>query len=323
MRTSPFFLLKRLTLSLLVIGLLSSCLSDSLSPTHEEEPPPQEPITEPVPPDGILETVTWNVEWYGHTSRGPSDEALQTSNAVEVLDSLEADLYALQEVFDNDALQNIVSKMAEYRGFTSDYNTSPSFSQQTAFIYNTNTIDSLSSGLITEGQNSGDWAGGRFPMFFEFNYSFQNTTIPIYAVVIHAEAFADQESYDSRREAAQSLYNFLINNKADANIILLGDYNDDIDISTFENNETPYQPFVDDSQNFQIATAPLSQNNESSIIGFDEMIDHITLSNELFNLYVDGSEDVFMEVQDFITDYENTTTDHFPVVSRFDITQNQ
>lgn len=301
--------------------LLSSCLSSSLSSNEDDEQLSEDLfVTDPVPPDGILETVTWNIEWYGHTSRGPSDEQLQTDNVLRVIDTLRADLYALQEIFSNRALQNITKRMEGYRGFASDFDQNPSFSQQTAFIFNTNTIDSVSSGLITENQNTDDWAGGRFPMFFEFDYSFEDVTIPVFAVVIHAEAFADQESYNSRRGAAESLYNFLTEKKADANIILLGDFNDDVDLSTFNNEETPYHLFAEDTLNYKIATKSLSEKNFSSTVEFNEMIDHIVFSNELFNRHVTGSEKVFTRVTNFIEMYTSTTSDHFPVFTEFVIT---
>lgn len=313
----------KITLLLFSTIFISSCLNDTLS-TKEEEDPPKTDIdpNEQVSADGILEAVTWNLEWYGQTSRGPSNELSQTKNILEVMDSLKADLYAVEEVLDNQAMQDIAGNMTGYRGFTSDYSVSPSFSQQTGFIFNTNTIDSVSSGLITDGQNGNDWASGRYPMYFEFNYSYQGNTIPIYAVVIHAKAFDDQESYNRRKRAAESLYNYLMDKKPNANIIFLGDFNDDMDESIYNNAETPYKLFVDDSQNFQIATLPLSQNGATSTVNYSDMIDHIVLSDELFNLYIDDSENVFTNVENFITDYGNTTSDHYPVISKFNITQN-
>ena len=305
-----------------VIFLAASCdFEDVSGPNPEPDPdpdpdPPPVDMTGTVPPDGILETVTWNIEWYGSNGNGPSNESLQTDNAIIVLDSLKADLYAFQEIRDQQALENLTGRMKGYRGFTA---AEQPRTQHTAFVFNTNTIDSVSSGLITEGQSDFDWASGRFPFFFSFNYSFEDITIPVYAVVIHSKAGDDQEDYQRRRRAAQSLYTFLTRNKPDANIVFLGDYNDDVDESIYQGNETPYQPFVEDEENFFVVSRSISESGQSSTVNFPDVVDHITVSNEMEDLYILGSEGAFVPTDDFIDNYGSTTSDHYPIKAEFDI----
>src|SRR5699024_10117710 len=94
---------------------------------------------EPRSIDGILEAVTWNIKY---DQFGPSNETLQANNIVKVADTLNADLYAFEEVKSNQALQNLTSRMKGYRAiFVETRN------QGNGFIYNTNTIDSVSSGI--------------------------------------------------------------------------------------------------------------------------------------------------------------------------------
>lgn len=321
-----------------VILYLGACGSTSYNPPPEE-PKEDQPLgipddsladNDPVPADGILESVTWNLNWYGDKMygaddeyggpNGPFDEFLQTKNILKVADSLRADLYAVQEVYSNKALQDIVENMSGYRGFTADH---IDWIQQTGFIYNTNTIDSLDTGAITEGQDSNDWAG-RLPLYFNFMYNFDGKKYEFYAVDIHAKAFDDQSSYERRRDAAQSLYNYLKNEKPGARIIFLGDYNDDVDESIYEEDgkavESPYQPFVTDSDNFKVVSGALSSEGNSSTVDYPDMIDHITISNEIFNNYIDGSVAVFKFDDDFISNYGNTTSDHYPVWAKYDLT---
>jgi len=277
---------------------------------------------DPVPADATLETVTWNIEWYGDGDgqNGPSDEKLQTENIVSVTDSLKADLYAFQEVYSQQALNSITENMSDYRGFVADH---ISWIQKTAFVYNTNSIDSVSAGAITEGQNDNAWAG-RFPLYFEFTYTYEEKTMDFYAIVIHAKAFDDQESYQRRKSAAQDLYDYLTANKPDANIIFLGDYNDDVDVSIYENGgqpaETPYQPFVENDNHFRVVTKILSENDKSSTVSYPDMIDHITMSDELYSFFVDESAHVFQFDSSFISNYGSTTSDHYPVWAKFDVT---
>lgn len=308
---------------LYILTILSICTYGCGSGTKTVDPTPgvDEKELMPVSPDGRLETVTWNLEWYGSGGNGPDNEDLQTQNILQVIDSLKADLYAFQEVFDQEALNRIVLPMKGYRGFVSPH---ISWIQKTAFVYNTATIDSISAGSLMEeeGQNRYDWANGRFPLFFEFDYRYQNQLTRIFAIVIHAKAFDDQESYQRRKQAARTLYRYLTEYQTEARIILLGDYNDDVDVSIYDASATPYEDFVTPEHHFRVVTKSLSDDNFSSTVHYPDMVDHITISNELFNLIVGGSEQVYTKSETFIPDYTETTSDHYPVWAKFNLLGN-
>lgn len=300
------------------LSLLTSCDFDNVSgsdPEPDPDPSPPADTVDAVAPDGILETVTWNLEWYGSFGNGPSDEDLQTRNALKVIDSLKADLYALQEITDQTALNELTDLMKGYRGFIAEEQPR---NQHTAFVFNTQTIDSVSSGLITENQDYTDWASGRYPFYFSFTYSYQGAEIPVYAVVIHAKASDDQDSYERRKRAAESLHTYFTRNKPDANIIFLGDYNDDVDESIYQSSETPYISFIQDNDDFLVVTESLSEQDQSTTVTYDDAVDHITISNEMEAFYTVGSEMAF-EPQSFIENYGTTTSDHYPVIAKFDI----
>jgi len=290
-----------------------------------------------VPADPTLETVTWNLQWYGSNFSGPTDFTLQTKNIVRVVDSLNADLYAFEEVNHQKSLDDIVTHMPGYKGFTADY---ISRDQQMAVVYNTTTIDSLEAGPISAGDVREEyqadwsyfWASGRLPLYFRFTYTFENTTKEFYAVVIHGKANYGEtageyaEAYERRKKAAEGLYYYLQDHKPDANIILLGDYNDDVDQSIYyitEGNyaETPYYKFVNDQTHFDVLTKKLSDSGISASVNYEDIIDHITISDELFDEYVTNSTAVYDEPQSYITDYGQTTSDHLPVWAKFDVTK--
>lgn len=302
----------------------------------EEEQAEEIPETDEVAADATLETVTWNIEWYGSGFSGPSDFEQQTRNIVRVTDSLDADLYAFQEVHEQENLEKLTSKMKGYRGFIA---THVGQSQKMAFAFNTNSIDSLDSGAITSedvrqeyrSQWDYNWASGRTPMYFSFDYTFEGTTEQFYAVVIHGKANTgdnDQEyreAYERRKNAAEGLYHYLLDNHADDNIILLGDYNDDLDESIYydssgEHAETPYLPFVNDDTNFDALSKKLSDSGESASVNYEDIIDHITVSNELSDNHVQNSTAVYDAPLSYIESYGQTTSDHLPVWAKFDVT---
>lgn len=323
-----------LTALLLFLASCSTPYQPEEDPEEEEEQEEQIEQNDPVSPDGVLETVTWNLLGFGTGFTGPSDWDLQTKNIVEVVDSLDADLYAFQEVADQSALNDIVQYMEGYSGFTAEY---VSQQQKMAFVYNTNTIDSLEAGTIEDVREayqsdwSHYWASGRTPLFFRFNYTYQNTTQNFYAVVIHAKAHTGgsseeyAEAYERRKRAAEGLYYYLLDNEPDANVILLGDYNDDVDESIYYEEspdnfaQTPYYQFVNDTDDFDVITKKFSDSGESASINYEDIIDHITISNELFDEHVQNST-LIHDPRSYIENYGNTTSDHLPVWAKFDIT---
>jgi hypothetical protein len=53
------------------------------------------------------------------------------------------------------------------------------------------------------------------------------------------------------------------------------------------------------------------------MIGYNDFIDHVIISNELEADYINGSARLIREVNDWIANYATTTADHIPVLSRY------
>ena len=77
-----------------------------------------------------------------------------------------------------------------------------------------------------------------------------------------------------------------------ANIVLLGDYNDDLDESIGTGPST-YSSIISDGD-FDGITITLSESGLRPYIFQDNVIDHITISNELYDNYLEGSEGLFI-----------------------------
>lgn len=305
-------------------------------PTSADSGIPDDSVADnaPVPKDGVFEVVTWNIYFYGDKTHGddpnwdpmgPEDELKQTRNVVKIADSLRADLYAVQEIRNQAAINDIAENMEDYRGFTADH---IDWKLKLGFIYNTHTIDSVSSGAITEGQSQYSWSGRR-PFYFKFNYMYRGQKVPFYVVNIQAKGNTNQPSYERRKNAAQDLYDYLKENKPDANIIFLGDFNDDVDESIYikdngEPAETPYIPFVSDNS-FHPLSKTLSDAGKTSVYqrSYHDVIDHIIVNDGVAPYYVKDSIHRFRFGEDYIPDYGETTSDHFPVWAKFDMSRSQ
>src|SRR6056297_16664 len=269
-----------------------------------------------IPKEQTFDVVTWNVEWFGSSGNGPDDTDLQLTNVITVVETIDADLYALQEISSQTRFLALVDSLEEYSGFWADYS---SQTQNTAYLYKTSIINSIDSGLLEAGQQEFDWAF-RLPLFFEFDATVEGVTRRIHAYNVHAKALADEESYDRRTLASLRMKVYLDNNRQNENVLFLGDYNDQLFTSTYNEQESPYKNFVDDGSYFTI-TGSLEQRGLNSFIAGQNqsMLDHITVTNDLIEDHIDGAQRV--ENPNYIGSYISTTSDHAPVWTRFDFSR--
>lgn len=254
--------------------------------------------------------ATWNIEWFGDDERGPDDNELQFQNVLEVITTIDADVYTFQEIASVASWNQLVNALPGYSGILASY----SQTQRTAFLYRDETITLRGNGLLSTGQNSFDWAG-RLPLWFHFDATINGVTREIHAYGVHAKAFTDAESYQRRVNASNQLKTYLDGFREDENIIFFGDYNDRLMISNSPGEPSPYANFVDDPNYFAVTLSLEAQGATS--FRSTSMIDHITVSGELIQDHVDGEQRV-ENTNAYIPNYLNTTSDHYPVVTSFE-----
>jgi Lamin Tail Domain len=89
-----------------------------------------------------------------------------------------------------------------------------------------------------------------------------------------------------------------------------------LDTSITPGNASPYANFVNDPADYRFPTQALSALGISSTTSFPDTIDHHLNSNEANATYINGSVEVF-RVDQFIPNYDASTSDHFPVLTRY------
>jgi hypothetical protein len=151
----------------------------------------------------------------------------------------------------------------------------------------------------------------------------KNDTIYFYVVHLKANSgSSDQSSYDRRKNAAITLKNFIDQNRSGKKCIVLGDWNDDVDQSVVRINssylESPFLSFVNDSANYFYASMQLSMAGENSYVSSQNMIDHQVMTKALKDsFYVANSALVMKQTASQISGYANNTSDHYPVLARY------
>ncbi|HVG41853.1 MAG TPA: T9SS type A sorting domain-containing protein, partial [Chitinophagaceae bacterium] len=209
--------------------------------------------------------------------------------------------------------------------------------QKQALVYKTSVVSNVTSRLILSSSStaSTNWSSGRFPLLVTADVSKNGgTASAVNFIVVHAKAntgsTAEQiESYNRRKAGIQELKDTLDAFFANDEIIILGDYNDDLDRTiaptTGADTVSSYQVLIADStdaNSYRAVTLPLSLFKQQSTTSFPDVIDHVTISNELAQNYLALSATIYSDIAALagITNYAATTSDHFPVRTRYLLT---
>jgi len=314
-----------------------------------------------LPKEDTFDIVTYNLEFFGTNvigadgkEFGPTDNALQIENVAKVMIKLDADVYAVQEVSDDKALETLISKIS-VNGKIFDKVVSPIWSysfnppqdnfppQKLVVIYNTQTVtvkntrvmfkdfyDQIRAKTVTlanypspDGNNEDFFSAGRLPYMVQIETNVGGVKKLLNLVDLHARANkgTDMNKYNMRKYDAQVLKDSLDQYYANHNLIILGDYNDDVKASVIAPNPSSYKMFVDDTANYNPLTLEISKAGTFSYLSSGGFLDHIMISNELNDQYVQNSTAVYDPRAD-IVNYTTTTSDHGPVIARFELKGN-
>ena len=277
-----------------------------------------------VPAQGTAATLdvgSWNVEWFGDASNGPSNDALQLSNVKDVIAGADLDVWGVEEVVDAVEWSSLKSQLTGYTAVLSNDASVTSGStyygateQKVGLIFKSSVGSVVGSKIILTAYDS-DFAG-RPPLEVKLNVTLNGTTEQVVFIVLHMKAFNDVPSWQRRQNAAVALKSYIDTTYPTQKVVVLGDWNDDVDTSITAGQASPYANFVGAPASYTFPTGALSAAGVSSTVSYTDMIDHHLNSNEMYATYVASSAKVF-RADTYISSYGTTTTDHYPVISRY------
>ncbi|MXO06237.1 T9SS-dependent choice-of-anchor J family protein [Flavobacterium sp. HBTb2-11-1] len=310
------------------------------------------------------DVVTYNLEFFGTDVKdktgkefGPTNDVLQIENVAKVMNKLNADVYVVQEVSDEQALDALIQKIS-INGKTFDKTISTSWSysfkdldpnfppQKLVVLYNTQTTTVKSTKVLfkdlydqirfntvvlpgypgsetPEINDDSFFSSGRLPYLVQVEANIGGIKKEINLIDLHARANSgtDISKYNQRKYDIDYLKDALDAEYPDANLILLGDFNDDVKAWVGNaSTASSYKKFVDDTTNYNALTWDISQAGAYSFLSSQGFLDHILISNELNDDYIDKSIAVYDPRND-IANYTTTTSDHGPVIARFELKQ--
>lgn len=276
-----------------------------------------------IPPKGTSTTLDigeWNIEWFGSTQYGPTNETLQRENVRDVIKGADLDIWAVEEIVSASQWSQLLAELPGYAGLlanepsvTSGSSYYTSAEQKVGILYKTSAITVKSAKIILTAEDYN--FAGRPPLQVSLTASVGGATLDFVLVALHAKAMSDAESYDRRKGGSVALKSYLDSTYPSAAVIVAGDFNDDVDTS-ISGNLSPYKNFVDDAADYMFPTKALSDAGKSSTASGGAMIDHHLVTNEMKSLFVSGSAEIY-RVDQYIASYSSTASDHYPTITRY------
>lgn len=259
-----------------------------------------------------LDLATWNIEWFGHASNGPSDDNLQESLVLKIIGESGIDFFAVQEISSNTRFQSVLQKLgANYGGQTVSNANNDQF---LGIIYNTQTVTVQKVETILG--NDSYYFAGRLPLVARTTIKLNGKSFPVTFINIHAKAGSTTTDYERRKAAAERLKQWIDTNIPKEAVVVMGDFNDVMQGSiTNSSFTTPYQPFLDDPARYALLTKDLKCSFFAAT--YCSPIDHLIMSDELFGQIVPYSVAPFSELSTMIPYFHDNASDHLPVLARF------
>ena len=250
-----------------------------------------------------IEVVTWNIERFPKLGQRTID------SVANIINSLNADIYCLQEISSLPMFLELVEMLDGYNYIASD---ATDYLNLVVLYKENQFIVRSQLSLFTDSVYEFAY---RPPLRLEMTYLGQNS---FDFTLINMHLKCCNNGYDRRKASVDILHDYL-NSSVQSGIvnhIVVGDWNDDISDSY---NQNSFNIFLEDNDNYRYVTYDNAHSNTNiydSFPSYPSFIDHIMISADLFEK--EGSGDVqTIRLGDYISGYDEIISDHRPVVWRF------
>jgi len=263
--------------------------------------------------DSTFEVVSWNIEWF------PKNGQVTADSVKTIIQSLAADVYALQEIDDTTLLKQVVSTIPGYSCYFKS-----TYYGGLAYVYNTNTVQVNEKYEIYTSQPFWN-TFPRSPQVLELTFNNEDYVI----INNHFKCCGDgtlntndPNDEEMRRLSAVTLLKQYIDSLfIDERVIIVGDLNDILTDPTANN---VFNSFLNDSDylfvDFPIA---LGSSSNFSYPSWPSHLDHILISNELFaDFSKPNSWLSCIRIDDYMSSwnaYDNNISDHRPIGLRLQV----
>ena len=255
-----------------------------------------------------LDILTWNIEHY------PKND-LTNYYLVELIDSLDVDIIALQEIENSNSLNELANGLPSWEAIIGPSH----YGQRNAYLINTESINYTNDyEILTDIPNE---PFTKFPFILEFTFSDTEFIIINNHFKCCGDGTIDDSNYNDeeyrRLYAIQLIKDYLDKNHHSDNVIVLGDLNDEL-----IDNENVFELIIDDYENYLFTDYEIALGSEEfwSFPSWPSHLDHIWITNELFSNHV-NTETILIEnyLENGLSAYEQYISDHRPVLLQLSI----
>ena len=282
-----------------------------------------------------LNIVTWNIENFPKNDLTP--DYVQT-----IVDSMNVDIIALQEIRNLTSLNNIVNNLGNnwlaYRSpGSSNYG-------NLAFLINTDEINIINNPYNMPNQEfvCPDYAlnianhrcSYENPIDFEYNFAYRMPYIldfeynnQLFSLVnIHLKCCNSNGAEKPRRfDSINHLYNYIESNLNERNILIVGDYNDNLNTQVNYTGSDTGIFYLLESNGYAFADESISNGSSAnfSYPSYPSHIDHIVINaNILDNPNITYETQTLLVENIFsggFSEYDSYVSDHRPILINLDI----
>ena len=249
--------------------------------------------------DQTLEVVTWNIENF------PMNATTQET-VVEIIETMDADVIAIQEITSLSAFSDLLGELSGWSGNVLQFNGS---NLMLGYLYKNSEVQvvTVAENLFNDMSEENNFAFTAFrgPMLTKVRHM---NGLEVNLINVHYKCCDGSE--DRRRAANAKLKEYIDMNLADEEVIVLGDFNDEL-----VDEDNVFQNFLDDASNYRFATIDIAGGGTAnwSFPSFPSHLDQILITDELFEkvmltetLILDNCSNVYL----------STVSDHRPVIMR-------
>ena len=243
-----------------------------------------------------LDIVTWNIEHFPKNSS-------TVDTLIHIIPELFVDIIALQEIESSLSLNQLRAGLGtNWVSYIAEENSSWG---ELAYLINTNEVEITVPPYEILSQYSYYFA---YRPPFAINITYQNHDY----VIINVHYKCCDGSEDRRLQSSVYLDNYISQNLSNEKVIVVGDYND-----LLIDNPNVFTPFLNNPNEYQFTDyyiAQVDMINEWSFPSWPSHLDHILITNELFNLN-QTTETILIDNLFFNSTYNYDTylSDHRPV----------
>ena len=244
-----------------------------------------------------LDVVTWNIEQF-------SSSNTNTTTVSEIITIMDADIIGVQEISSITDFNTMVSAIDGWEATIVNLGGG----LNTGYLYKTSEI-SL-NGSLTTIYTDNTSAFPRAPVVGSFTHV-SGTQFTI--MNLHLKCCGGAANENRRREAAELMKVYIDMNLSTAPVLVVGDYNDEIQEVGSAN---VFKVFLDDATNYQFADMAIAtgSNTDWSFPSWPSHLDHILMTNELFDRWESTST---LKIDICRDSYEAAVSDHRPLMARF------